>query len=409
MRLTAVVGDRLYRRSDDVTASMTRVIEESITDLDDPELRTMLFASVEGNVATMLHMLRHDIPVERAQAITAATEYAIRLAQRGIAASSLRRAYHFGSSEFLAQAFEEIRQMDIDSDTRLRLLYHLARWMHSYVDWVSGVVIAAYDEERQQVEERHASIAAVRVRAVLDHLPGAEHGFDEHTGYRLTQSHVAAVLWVASANPGVDHSDSLRTLADEVAASLGATATLFTVVDRSTAWAWFGGGAVADAGEGWAGVSAAAAELPEARVALGRASRGIDGFRESHRQAEAARDVAAVSRAGQQVVAHEDRAVAVVAMLVHDLGSLSRWVADILGPLAEPTEAAGRLRETLLTFLATGGSFQATGEALVLHRNTVKYRVDRAVELRGRPVDADRLDVELALEVIRLLGEAVLH
>lgn len=281
--------------------------------------------------------------------------------------------------------------MDIDSDTRLRLLYHLARWMHSYVDWVSGVVIAAYDEERQQVEERHASIAAVRVRAVLDHLPGAEHGFDEHTG------------------PGVDHSDSLRTLADEVAASLGATATLFTVVDRSTAWAWFGGGAVADAGEGWAGVSAAAAELPEARVALGRASRGIDGFRESHRQAEAARDVAAVSRAGQQVVAHEDRAVAVVAMLVHDLGSLSRWVADILGPLAEPTEAAGRLRETLLTFLATGGSFQATGEALVLHRNTVKYRVDRAVELRGRPVDADRLDVELALEVIRLLGEALLH
>ena len=33
----------------------------------------------------------------------------------------------------------------------------------------------------------------------------------------------------------------------------------------------------------------------------------------------------------------------------------------------------------------------------MVHFNTVKYRVGRAVERRGRPIDADRLDVELAL------------
>lgn len=45
----------------------------------------------------------------------------------------------------------------------------------------------------------------------------------------------------------------------------------------------------------------------------------------------------------------------------------------------------------------------------MLHRNTVKYRVGRAVELRGRGLEEDRLHVELALEVVRLLGDVVLQ
>jgi len=38
----------------------------------------------------------------------------------------------------------------------------------------------------------------------------------------------------------------------------------------------------------------------------------------------------------------------------------------------------------------------------------VKYRVQRAVERRGRPID-DRLDVELALLVCRWFGAVVLR
>jgi DNA-binding PucR family transcriptional regulator len=42
-----------------------------------------------------------------------------------------------------------------------------------------------------------------------------------------------------------------------------------------------------------------------------------------------------------------------------------------------------------------------------VHRNTVRYRVGRAHEVRGRPVNAtegDRLDVELALVACAWLG-----
>ena len=407
-RLTAVVGERLQRRYDELNATMNDAIEQAIVDLGDPELSDMLHASVEGNIATILHMLRNDIPIERVQPITAATEYAVRLAQRGVPGTSLRRAYHFGSDDLLAQMFEEVRQIDVDPDTRLRLLHHLAGWMHSYVDWITRIVLAAYEDERRQVEERSASIAASLVRGVLDGAPGASQGFSERTGYRLEQHHVAAVMWVAAANPGVDHTDGLKSLADELARATGSTGPLFTAVDRSTAWVWFGRGAGAvDVAPATA--HAALAGHQGARVALGRVGRGVAGFRASHHQAGAARAVASVSRTGRPTIAHGDRAVAVVSMLLGDMDALGSWVGEVLGQLASNTDAAARLRETLLTFLAAGGSYQATAEQLMLHRNTVKYRVGRAVELRGRDLADDRLDVELALEVVRLLGDVVLR
>ena len=57
-------------------------------------------------------------------------------------------------------------------------------------------------------------------------------------------------------------------------------------------------------------------------------------------------------------------------------------------------------------FLRTGGSFKATAEQQLLHANSVKYRVRRAVQRRGREIGDDRLDVEVALAVRRIFGVA---
>ena len=46
-------------------------------------------------------------------------------------------------------------------------------------------------------------------------------------------------------------------------------------------------------------------------------------------------------------------------------------------------------------------SFTAAAPVLHLHTNTVKYRVRKAVERRGRPLEEDRLDVEIALLLCR--------
>jgi DNA-binding PucR family transcriptional regulator len=68
-----------------------------------------------------------------------------------------------------------------------------------------------------------------------------------------------------------------------------------------------------------------------------------------------------------------------------------------------------RIRETLGVFLRTGGSFKAAAEELHLHSNSVKYRVQRAIDRRGRPISDGRLDIELALLLCHWYGSAVLH
>lgn len=43
-----------------------------------------------------------------------------------------------------------------------------------------------------------------------------------------------------------------------------------------------------------------------------------------------------------------------------------------------------------------------------MHFNTVKYRVGRALERRGRPLGDDRLDIEMALLLCQWYAAAVL-
>lgn len=96
------------------------------------------------------------------------------------------------------------------------------------------------------------------------------------------------------------------------------------------------------------------------------------------------------------------------AVLARDLPTTRELVASALGALGADDEAMERLRETLWTFLDQRRSYLATAERLHLHRNTVKYRVDKAVSARGRGLDEDRLDLELALLACRHLGATVL-
>jgi DNA-binding PucR family transcriptional regulator len=101
--------------------------------------------------------------------------------------------------------------------------------------------------------------------------------------------------------------------------------------------------------------------------------------------------------------------VAPVAMMLGSPDLLRAWVLATLGGLATDDEPHARLRDTLLVFLQSGGSYKATAEQLVLHKNTVQYRIRKAEESLGRPAAGNRHDVELALQASRWLGSAVLQ
>ena len=100
-----------------------------------------------------------------------------------------------------------------------------------------------------------------------------------------------------------------------------------------------------------------------------------------------------------------DPGLSMAALLADDISEARDWVADALGDLAGDDENDARLRETLRVFLRCGSSYKLAAEELTLHFNTVRYRVGRAIARRGRPIDDDRLDVEVALLLCQLVRD----
>jgi DNA-binding PucR family transcriptional regulator len=110
----------------------------------------------------------------------------------------------------------------------------------------------------------------------------------------------------------------------------------------------------------------------------------------------------------RRITSYTEPGVQAAALLAADLPATKVLVASALGGLAEDNEAVERLRETLLDFLNEDGRYQSTAERIHVHRNTVRYRVAKALEVRGRPLDDERFNLQLALVACRWLGRTVL-
>jgi hypothetical protein len=140
----------------------------------------------------------------------------------------------------------------------------------------------------------------------------------------------------------------------------------------------------------------------------GNPGAGLAGFRRTHRQAQGAQAVAlAAGPSGQRLTSFAE--VAPLALMASSVELLRAWVHETLGPLATDDDHYARLRDTLRVFLQENGSFEATAERLILHKNSVQYRVRKAEDALGHPVGERRLQVELALLASQWLGPAVLH
>jgi sugar diacid utilization regulator/GAF domain-containing protein len=83
-------------------------------------------------------------------------------------------------------------------------------------------------------------------------------------------------------------------------------------------------------------------------------------------------------------------------------GSLRRFAADVLHAVEEhEARYGGDLLATLRAWLSAGCSTAAAADALVVHRNTVTYRLARIEQLTGRNLRDSRvrLELELALTI----------
>ncbi|MEU1710654.1 helix-turn-helix domain-containing protein [Streptomyces sp. NPDC005706] len=100
--------------------------------------------------------------------------------------------------------------------------------------------------------------------------------------------------------------------------------------------------------------------------------------------------------------------VAPVALLVEEPRELADFVFDTLGEFAVDDRRRELLRETLRVFLATNRGYAATADQSMVHRNTVHYRVQRAVDHCHLDLDANAFDLHFALTICRRHGSKVL-
>lgn len=402
----AIIAKQLRRNEDALVADLAAMMAREIDQLDsDPKLVEMLEASVHGNVSTIIHVLANDIPVDHLQPTTAAVEYALRLAQRDVPSNSLVRAYHLGQNSVMRRCYQMIEDLHLDADDAMAVTRHVSDVIFGYIDWITLYVFEAYEDERRRWFGAEGNVLSSTVHQVLDAPEPNVRAFETETGYRLGQRHLAVILWTADDDP-----QDLRLLdrvaRDFAARMLSEGPPVITAVDRSTVWAWI------PLGERSGGVEssdiAARVDLPpRIRMAMGLPASGVHGFRRSHQQARSAYAMATLPGAPSQIVGFGDRGVAVVSLLAQDLESTRAWVCEVLGGLADDTPNAAMLRHTLSVFLSTKESHLHTAEQLNLHRNTVKYRIGKA--LAETPPDRDRLDLAVALLVCEFLGTAVLR
>lgn len=397
----ARVAGALARHRDEISGAIRDLLAARIDELrGDPGLIDLLGASVEGNVETILHVLAHGLPPRQVEAPPAAVEYARRLAQRGVPVNALVRAYRLGQAHLMEWAFS-----CLGPDDGAAVSQHVVLTVFEYVDHVSQHVVAVYEAERDRwLENRHA-IRVARIRDVLDRR--APHGTDERLavesvlGYRFSRGHLGLVLWLDEPPAAGPALVALERCADALALALDAQGQALVVPwDTASAWVWLPG-VVEVSRDAVAEVVRRCGE--PVRVACGAPASDVEGFRVTHEQALRARAVTLAAGEHAPAVTLFDE-VGAVALLCADLDGATAWVRRVLGPLADPGTTCARLRETLRVFLATGGSNAATASQLGIHPSTVKYRVRRAKEVRGRPVEDDRLDVELALLACAWLG-----
>ncbi len=390
---------------DELYASIAHEVDELVVD---PRMSGLLEATVSENIVSLINFLEDGSSVDDLDASSATLVYARTLAQRDIPLSSLFRAYHLGLAMFVRLGIEVIAELDPDQP--LPLAQRLLGRSVDFVDKVCEQVGKAYEAERDRwVGDR----GGLRQHWVAQVLSGRVHDVSEAEAalnYRFAETHVGVQMWLPNSFAGGDVRaafEGARRELSKVLAPVGPPLVL--PHDEREMHAWFPMRPQATLPGAELSAALEKSRKLQVHVAVGRPEPGVEGFRRTSEQARRVKEILLLSGAKLPKAVSYDQ-LGPLALMTTDVEALRRYVHRVLGKLAEAGEREDALRDTLLTFLAHSRGYTATAQTMTLHRNSVQYRVQRALELCGRDLnDADvALELHTALTAAHWLGKAVL-
>jgi len=398
----------LAQRREAIIAELYGTISTEVADLaDDPRLADLLEATVSENIVSLINFLEGGTSIEDLAATSATLAYARTLAQRDIPLTSLFRAYHLGLAMFVRLGIDVIAELH--QDQHLPLSQRLLGRSVDFVDKVCEQVGRTYEAERDQWVGDRGGIRQHWVAEILSGRPLDLGEAEAALDYRFSGTHVGVQMWVPADVAGTDARTAFEHARRALAGLLSPIAPpLLVPRDEREMHAWFPVRGESAVPASFASDLGGSREL-KVHVAVGRPEPGVEGFRRTSGQAKRVKDLVLTSATKLPAAVTYDQ-LGPVALMTSDADGLRRFVVRVLGKLANHGEREETLRDTLLTFLGHNRSYSATAQAMTLHRNSVQYRVQRALELCERDLNDSNvaLDVHTALTAAHWLGRPVL-
>jgi sugar diacid utilization regulator len=356
-------------------------------------------AHCDAHAGLILEVARDDRAPLREELVFA-REAAGRRVRQGIPLDGLLQAFRVGHRTVWEAIVTEATSSDEGRDAAIALV----RPAMEYIDICSTQVAEAYLKEEQRL---NASADRERRDLLEDLLAGRLPAPGERPA--AIDLDPAADLLVAIARPAgaaPQARDALEHVADALASHLGADVPALVVVRQREVVAVVG---VAD-GRGGEAAATLLRETGEAlrargegelRAGLSTVCFGFAGVARGFAEARQAVDRADAER---PVVALTDLSPFEYLVASADSGALRTIAAK--GRLLVETDADGTARETLLAYVACDLSVRDTAERLVVHPNTVRYRLRRISELTGRDTRRfeDLVDLVTVIRAARARG-----
>ncbi len=309
----------------------------------------------------------------------AAVAQARRAAAHGVSLERVLLRYNAGHTLLEDFVMQEAEHSDFSSN-RIALR-HVLRALGGLLDHFTSSIASEYQDEAQRMAHSPELRRNERVQRLLAGAPVDAAEID----YEFEAEHLGLIAMGARA------SETVRSLA----AGLGCE--LLSVSRSSeTVWAWLGSQrkiAFADVERLLSG----AKDAEGVSLAIGGPGRGIDGWRLTHRQAQAAMLVAL--RRPQRLTRYAD--VALLATALRD-ETLAQSLQEIyLSPLGGEKDGAVS-RKTLRAYFAAGRNAATAAAALKVDRHTVERRLNSIETRLGRQLHTCHAELEVALRLEEL-------
>lgn len=349
---------------------------------EDPEYMAGMRAAVsEGLDYALTHIENGEDWTGPVPSVAAAQ--ARRSARAGVRLDTVLRRYAAGDrlmGEFI---------MDEADRFPSQALRKVLRVQGAQVDRLMATVATEYMDELGRMKRSPTQRLAEQVQRLV----AGEDAVDvDDLGYAFDAWHLGMIVKGATAEAGV------RALATGLDCQV-------LVVPRGNGlvWAWLGARQPLAVPELERLLSSGAAG--DASLAVGEPRSGIDGWRLTHREAQAAQEV--MLRKPQRLTRARD--VILLAAVLRDDALAKSLFETYLAPLEGHGDSGAVLRETLRAYFSAGLNAATAAAALAVDRHTVQRRLRRVEEALGRLLPDCHAELVVVLSLEELEAETGLE